>query len=595
MFVLDGMMAIMRTVGLLVAVLSGLGVLAPPPPAEACGGTFCDAGPMTAAVDQAAETVLFVRDAGFVEAHVQITIDPNTDAQKFAWLVPMPALPEFSVGSQPLFDALLAGTSPSWSLRGDHCGFDPTGVGFIQAPDGGGASRDPDVHTQTVGAFEVTTLDGGTVDAVMTWLGDNGYAQDPAAEPIIAEYLAQDFVLVALRLTPEAGIPDVHPIVLRYPGSEPCVPLRLTSIAAAEDMGVRAFFLDEHRWAPTNYRHVVINPLRLRWGGGDYEYPATVTIAVDEAPAGHGFVTEYAGSSDVVYAEPIYSPGWSSAPFVDAEPTTVVALLNEQGLAMCKEVGLCIVPYPLIVAMLRTYLPAPDGVNENDFYACLSCYADMTDFSAWDGPAFAADLEERVIAPGARATELLASWSYITRMYTTISPHEMTEDPEFHVAPDLPDVPRQSIAVAVCVECEGDAMATLPDGRNVYLEGSAWPVFAPAMPWAERIEQIPANGAPIVELDNRAVIDEMLAAHNAEYECGPSGSGSASGTEGGGSAGSGVLESGGAVEGSESGASDSAGASEGTAGRGCACTSAPQQGFSPLFALFVLLRRRARG
>src|SRR5690242_16283340 len=72
---------------------------AAPRTAEACGGTFCDGGPMNATVDQAAETVLFVQDGAYIEAHVQIVIDPNTDASKFAWVLPMPSTPDVSVGS----------------------------------------------------------------------------------------------------------------------------------------------------------------------------------------------------------------------------------------------------------------------------------------------------------------------------------------------------------------------------------------------------------------------------------------------------------------------------------------------------------------
>jgi hypothetical protein len=225
------------------ALVCGLGWLAPGE-ADACGGTFCDAGSMNTPVNQASETVVFVQDGDYVEAHVQITIDPNTDAQQFAWLVPLPAAPEFSVGSQPLFDALLEATSPVLGTMGPSCGGDDS-VGFIQSPDAGAATRDPQVHTQAVGAFEVHTIEGGTVDAVMSWLGENGYAQDPAAEPILAEYLADGHVLVAFKLVPDATIGELHPVVLRFPGNEPCVPIKLTAVAATADMGVRAFFLGE--------------------------------------------------------------------------------------------------------------------------------------------------------------------------------------------------------------------------------------------------------------------------------------------------------------------------------------------------------------
>ncbi|HET6585635.1 MAG TPA: DUF2330 domain-containing protein, partial [Nannocystaceae bacterium] len=327
-----------------------LGLLASPRPAEACGGTFCDGGGMNpSSVAQAYETVLFVQDGPYVEAHIQIAIDPNTKAQKFAWVLPMPAAPEFSVGSQPLFDALLRDTSPTYSTSGDYCGgLDEGDAGFIQSPDGGAASRDPEIiDTDIVGAFEVTVLQGGTVDGVMTWLGDNGYTQDPAAGPILGDYIDKGNVLVAFKLAPSATTAEVHPVVLRYLGTEPCVPLRLTAIAAAPDMGVRAFLLGEERWAPMNWRHVVPNPVKIPWTGDSGAYADAIARAVDEAPEGRGFVTEYAGPADGVNLGGLYDASWDASVFETAMPVDVVDLLNAQGLAMCDaDLGPCIVPYP---------------------------------------------------------------------------------------------------------------------------------------------------------------------------------------------------------------------------------------------------------
>ncbi|MBX7083410.1 MAG: DUF2330 domain-containing protein [Nannocystaceae bacterium] len=583
----------MKRAGLVLGLAGAVPALLHAAEAQACGGTFCDAGPATSPVDQAAETVLFVRDGDTVEAHVQITIDPATDAQKFAWLVPMPAVPQFDVGSQPLFDALLAASSPSYTVRGATCGGNLTSAGFIQDPDGGAPSREPDVHTQTVGAFEVTVLQGGTVAGVMTWLGDNGYQQDAAAEPILQEYLDQDFVFVALRLTPAADVADIHPIVLRYLGDEPCVPLRLTAIAAQENMGVRVLMLGDTRWAPANWAHVVPNALRQRWGYSEYDYASVVTLAVDAADAGHGFVTEYAGTSETVATDQVYSSQWDASAFVDAAPTDVVTLLNAQGLANCPKGGPCIVAHPLVVAMLRQYLPAPPDVGENQFYECVACYADQADFSSWDGPAFAAELHDRVIAPGEHAAQLLSSWPYLTRLFTTISPAEMTEDPTFQPAPDLPDVAAGGVAVAQCVTCPDDAVATLPDGREVYLEGSTWPSFDEAMPYVERIEQIPPQGAPIVLLDERESIDAQLDAWNTAHACGGGGGG------GGGSDddGSGGIATGGSGSGSAGGGD--AGAAEGGDGpgydgAGCGCGVGGHGGAALPWLLAWVLRPRRR-
>lgn len=178
----------------------------------------------------------------------------------------------------------------------------------------------------------------------------------------------------------------------------------------------------------------------------------------------------------------------------------------------------------------------------------------------------------------------------LTRMYTTISPHEMTEDPEFHAAPDLPEVPLMAAASRMCLGCDDDSVVQLPDGREVYCEGYGLPSFGDELPWAERIEQIPTNGAPIVEVDNAAHIDEVLAQWNAAHECMPSAdsSGSAGASEGGVTIGSASGETGGGSGGGSSGLDDDA--------RGCACNQyegPPWWAF--VIATFVRRRRQPVG
>ena len=85
-----------------------------PTDARACGGTFCDNGPQAMPVDQSGENVLFVMDGKTVEAHVQIQYEGA--AERFAWIVPMPKVPDVQVGSALLFNALLQGTVPSYGF-----------------------------------------------------------------------------------------------------------------------------------------------------------------------------------------------------------------------------------------------------------------------------------------------------------------------------------------------------------------------------------------------------------------------------------------------------------------------------------------------
>ena len=520
-------------------------VLLAPREAEACGGTFCDGGPqgpMSSPVDQTGENILFVIDQGTVEAHIQIQYDPNTDAEKFAWIVPVMAVPEFEVGSQALFLNLLNGTVPAYGYStnfescggdfddgwgGDWDGCDGTGGNAAGdeggLDDGGGSDGGTSaggtevVAEATVGAFDIVVLQSTTSAELMQWLTDNQYFADPAAEPILDEYLAEGFLFAAFRLTQGADVGEIHPIVIRYQGDEPCVPIRLTRIAAQDDMEIRTFFLGEARVAPTNYKHVELNPLKLDWIGLGANYKEAVSMAVDSVGAdGHAFVTEYAGSSLIVSPDGIFDPTWSSIPIQSAEPLTVIDLLAAQGLVSC-EADACTYGHPLMQGILGAYLPVPAGLTDAEFYSCVECYEGLVDMEAWDALALSDAIAARIIAPAQHAVQILADNPYLTRLYTTLSPHEMTEDPFFHENDMLANVDHTADIALLTNECSGNQRMDLLDQRSVELAAfNVWPDIAPAeMPWAERVEQIPAKGAPIVEVDNTLLIDTLLAAWNA--------------------------------------------------------------------------------
>ncbi len=585
--------------------LTCLGVAAPRP-AEACGGTFCDSGPTSMPVDQTGETLLFVLDETHVEAHIQIQYDPETNAEQFAWVVPVTALPEFSVGSQRLFTNLLGATVPSygWSSWSEPCGFDTGGFdeggcdetgGF---DDGGSVKLDvsgpeeppaPEVVlATTVGAFEVFVLDGGTVAGVMQWLGDNGFAQDPAAAPILEQYLAEGHLFVALRLTAEAGVGEIHPITLRYPGSEPCVPIRLTRIAARDDMEIRALFLADGRVSSSNYRHVTLNPLRLDWIGQGADYREVVTMAVDEPGAdGHAFVTEYAGPSGLVSRTDLLGATWDSAQFLRAaDSTDATSLLVEQEhYRIDVATGDCMPVNPLIDGLVARYLPTPPEISTQLLCDDPLTFAAAVDPTAWNGPAFAAELEDRIIAPGVHANELLDAWPYLTRLYTTLSPHEMTQDPMFHATPELPEQTTLRWLGTRNSFCDGVSSFGLPDGRLVALpDPASWPAIAPeSMPWAETVEYLPAMGAPVVEVDHRDAIASLLAAWNEEH--GPARSPSSAACDGGTSSG-----------GSGTAATDSGAGLDETRGSGCGCRgSGSDLGGTALMVLMIAAMTRRSG
>lgn len=506
-----------------------------PDRADACGGTFCDSGPNAMPVDQTGENILFVIDGTTVEAHIQIQYDPDTPADKFAWVVPVTALPEFSVGSQTLFNNLLAASVPTYGFNTsqEQCGQDPN----APPPNGsggddGGLSSDtagdpgesdtaddgPDVlYKATVGAFDIVVLADNDVDSLMQWLGDNGYQQDEKARPIFEQYLKEGHLFVAFKLANNTEVAEIHPVVLKYTGDESCVPIRLTRIAAQEDMDIRAFFLGDDRTVPINYRHVLINPLKIDWPNFAMNYKEVITLAVDAFAAdGNAFVTEYAGASDIVSQFGLYDPAWDPKAFSQLEPVAVVDTLTQQNLISCFEdvETICQYNHPLLQGVLLKHLPVPDGLSPDEFYSCLSCYADQIDLMAWDGDAFAADFEQRLVAPGQHAIELLTNNNYLTRMYTTISPDEMMEDPIFRPNRELPDVPNQLQATRL-VRCDGHADWTLPDGRKVFVPNNGpWPDFVDELPYEEEVQTTAIKGAPMTLVNNTSAINKALDAWN---------------------------------------------------------------------------------
>lgn len=502
-----------------------------PRSASACGGTFCDSGPTAMPVDQTGENIIFVMGDGIVEAHVQIQY--QGDPAKFAWIVPMQQVPEVTVGSEQLFDNIMAATRPVYGFNtvAAQCG-GQNQRGVLSADNGsfggsGGTSAGPglNVTQQTVGSFEIATLQGGTVDEIVQWLSMNGYEQIPDAPAILQRYVDKNFVFVAVKLTAGAGLDEIHPLVFSYPGGEPCVPLELTAVAAVPDMGVRTYFLGAHRVVPANYRHVLVNPLKIDWLNTGSNYTSVISAAVDSDGAdGQAFVTEYAGTSSKVQRG-FVNPSWNPSVLATTTPDNVIQELGIEGLLSCQN-NFCQYFHPLILPILQNYLPRPAGRTEDEYYSCVNCFTAEADLTKWNAAAFAQDVDSRIVQPAQHAEDLLAKYTYLTRMFTLISPDEMTLDPIFREYADLPDVPLPTMATRQ-MRCDGSSIFELPDGEKVFIEANGtWPTFNEMSPAVE-VDSYGTSGTAVLVADNSSKIDSQLEDYNAAHGFGDSGCGCA--------------------------------------------------------------------
>ncbi|AKJ04118.1 uncharacterized protein (TIGR03382 family)/MYXO-CTERM domain-containing protein [Archangium gephyra] len=489
--------------------LVAIGVLSAPR-AEACGGFFCSQAP----IDQAGERIVFGVNGSSIEAHIQIQY--QGEAKKFAWVVPVQAKPTLSVGSAQLFTYLDMVTQPRFQLQWDQScqPLFPPGTVFsppaAEADSGGGQDGGVVVVSrEDVGPYDAATLTADDAVALREWLTTNGYDIPEAAGEALTPYVGNGYYFVALKLQQDKDVGDLRPIVLKSESNRPCVPIRLTAIAARPDMPIIAYVLAQKRAIPMNYRHVLINPTRVDWLGGGRNYPMVATAAVDEA-GGRAFLTEFAGSS-TSFAQGFaqnFGRGYNTAALsAFPHPVDFTQQMLYQGFLGDS----------VVQGLLRKYIPMPaslvsQGVPESQFYNFMWNYRSAIDSDpgrpAFDAQGFAQALETQVVEPLKGATALLNAHPYLTRLYTTMSAQEMTVDPDFDFNSDAPDVSNVFTAKAHYESCQTDfsqreVRIELPDGRFFFTKFNQ-PVTQG--PNAERVEQYSDVGAPLVIQDNGPAI-----------------------------------------------------------------------------------------
>lgn len=472
-------------------------------PAQACGGFFCNQVP----IDQSGEQIIFSVSPGHVTAVIQISY--TGAAQDFAWVVPVSAKPDITLGSQRVFQTVGTMTQPQFSMDwvgdGGFCGFYRGGVGVAvpgAATSGNGVTV---VDSSDVGPYQTVTLESHDSAELVNWLNTNGFAQPVGALALIDHYVQLNMLFVALRLKQDATAGDIQPIVLDMAASEPCVPLILTRIAAQIDMPVLVYVLGSARAFPSNWFHVVPDLAKVDWLQFGANYRQVVTDAINQA-AGHGFVTEFAGPSTLL-KDAIWKPAQYDVTNLAGitDPAALVQALLSAG-------------YPrdgTMQALLRKWIPIPDavvarGVTEMAFYNNLSAYeADLAAVGfVLDTAGFIADLQERVLLPLQRAQEMIDGQPYLTRLLSTVSPPEMTRDPVFVMNPDAPDVSNVHTAKAFGM-CQSDGSVIdlniqLEDGRIIVLPGMTR-LYNTTVPWtggadapaAQRVELVGPSGAPV--------------------------------------------------------------------------------------------------
>jgi hypothetical protein len=504
--------------------LWGVTTLISPTPAAACGGLFCARTP----VDQAGEKILFIQDGDTVTAHVQIQY--QGDAKDFSWVVPVPTEPTLGVGSDNLFVQLRNTTRPTFTLNMSTDGTckaesrmngSTAGVPSQAAAPGGVTV----VSQAQVGPYDTAVIKADDPGALKKWLTDNAYVIPAKLDPLLAPYVAGKYFFVALKLTKDRSAGDVQPIVLKYKATKPGIPIRLTSVAAIPNMAVYVWVLGDTRAIPENYRHAIINEARIDWLNNGQNYSQVVTDAMNEA-GGQAFVTDYAGDAAGVSLDAFKTDNFKlDALRQTSDPIRFAALVQQQGYFTTNAQfngGPASSSYGQQVAFFKRYIAKPDSLKDVDdqtFYSDLSRYAAQLNAAQTtvDTTKAVQELQDTFVTPFNDIRAQFAKHPYLTGLFTTMSPEQMTQDPTFLFNPELPKVANAHVADGI-VKCssgvsynDAPILIKLKNGTTFYAQRSVGTGARIVMPATERIELLKPNGPASLVADHHALIQKVLA------------------------------------------------------------------------------------
>lgn len=228
-------------------------------PAHACGcGAMIPGAGERVAVDR--EESLVRWDGRREQIVMRLTV--GGDAERAAWIMPVPNRATVRLGDPALFDALHSVTAPVtrdryhfWPQDGDWP-LGSGGDGHAGGPPGARAGAPVGVvGRQRLGPFDVARLTATDPEALDGWLDTNGFALPPRLEGALRPYVDRRWEYVAVRLTPEstgdrlAG--DLDPLHLSFAATEPVYPMRLSRLARTpQSLGL--YVLAGHRMEPAS-------------------------------------------------------------------------------------------------------------------------------------------------------------------------------------------------------------------------------------------------------------------------------------------------------------------------------------------------------
>jgi hypothetical protein len=212
--------------------------------------------------------------------HLILSVSFEGDAEDFAWVIPVPSMPEIAVTDAELFWELSDFTATEFPRGGG--GFSCFRDGAAPSP-GDGVDV---IEEEVVGPYATAILSATNATALADWLNANGYIFPEEGEEIVSEYIEKEWYFVATKINAvDEGTGEaleegaIEPIVLSFASNETVYPLRISSLSAttATPPEVLLYVLADHVMVPEQY------PLYIGYGNWEdnaftLEFGANVSV-----------------------------------------------------------------------------------------------------------------------------------------------------------------------------------------------------------------------------------------------------------------------------------------------------------------------------
>lgn len=239
----------------LIGIMALIGAVLLPGLVTACGGFFCTTTP----IDQNAERIIFAVNSQAQTITAVVGISYTGAAEDFSWVVPVPSPPEVDVAETQSLNLLDAGTQLQINNPPNYC----NGLLTFYAELGGGGGDDY-LELGSVGPYDYVIIRNQNPGEMVGWLRQNGYRVTDEMIPIIVQYVDEGMFFLAMKLSQDAEVGDIQPVVMTYKSNHPMIPIRLTAVAAVPDMPIITWIFGDTQYVPENYAHPTPDYSRFR-------------------------------------------------------------------------------------------------------------------------------------------------------------------------------------------------------------------------------------------------------------------------------------------------------------------------------------------